>query len=512
MTEDSVPKLGKLSLAILENFVKSKLGDEFVQELRRDYDLTSNVRQSLQAAEKRFLAESSDKELARVMFVDLSEQDRPSLTEAVREYYLHPTDGRFEETLSGLLLGEFKWLPLERVHRAVQFYLRLLTEELAMVDADFRAKVDFLANYRRNERLPISAVPALDDRNPKAIFQIPAMPPQGIVGREEDLDRIIESFELSGGGAHEAGLLALRGMGGIGKTTLAIGLAHRAAIQSHFRDGILWVSLGPKPTVRLLLDAWGRALGLDLQPERDETACQNRLLQELHDRQMLLIVDDVWETIPGSYFKVGGDRCRTLFTTRDASVANDLVTRERTLRLDVLNPDAALELLARLAPDIENVEPLIPARLCEKLEFLPLAITLAGRLLANESDVPHRIQSLLAELIERRQARLQLQQAEGRKGLDEESPVSLQAILGMSVERLEAADQERFAMLSLFGGEPLTWEVNAVSDVWECSVPEAETTLSRLAQRGLIEPRGDRFWMHALLADYASELMEEMDL
>ncbi len=80
-----------------------------------------------------------------------------------------------------------------------------------------------------------------------------------------------------------------------------------------------------------------------------------------------------------------------------------------------------------------------------------------------------------------------LLQSEGRHGLDDDSPVSLQAILGMSVQRLSKGDQDRFAMLSVFGGEPLTWEIKAVSAVWECTIEEAEETLSHFIQRGLVE-------------------------
>ena len=169
-------------------------------------------------------------------------------------------------------------------------------------------------------------------------------------------------------------------------------------------------------------------------------------------------------------------------------------------------------MLHSLAPEAVSTDEATAIKLCERLEFLPLALTLAGRLLANEADIPSRMQRLVGELVERREARLQLLQSEGRPGLAEDQPVSLQAILGMSVDRLDKTDQERFAMLSVFGGDPLTWEINATAYVWECSVEEAEDTVARFIQRGLVEPRGDRYWMHALLADYAAEMMEEMRL
>lgn len=502
MEANPTKKLGKLSLAILENFVQSKLGDKFIKELRQESDIAATITRALENAETRFLSEFEDKDLSRAMFVDLSQKDRPELQNAVIEFYQHPSRSNFKEALSDVLMGEFNTLSIDRVERATSTYVAILTEELAMLDPEFREKVSFLTTFREPEKVI--------NTESKGSYQIPPLPPQGVFGREDAINKVANLLELNDHAIQNISPFALRGMGGIGKTTLAIAFAHKYAAK--FEDGVLWTSLGPKPTPRLLLDAWGRSLGLDLLPERDEAACQNRLRQFLHDKHVLVIIDDVWDTIQGRYFLIGGPYCRTIITTRELPIANDLATRERVLRVDVLNPEAALALLQKLAPETVLVDRGISIRLCERLEFLPLAITLAGRMLANEADVPQRMQRLLGELIERRDSRLQLLQAEGRPGLEEEKPVSLQAILGMSVDRLDRTDQERFAMLSIFGGEPLTWELNAVSAVWETPMEETEATIARFIQRGLVEPRDGRYWMHALLADYAGELIEQMGL
>lgn len=350
-----------------------------------------------------------------------------------------------------------------------------------------------------------------EDQGNEPAFNVPALPPQGIIGRDETLTQIYDLLKLDENG-EDVAPAALRGLGGIGKTTLAIALGRLSLVQQHFPDGVLWASVGPTPTIRLLLDGWGRALGVDLLPERDEQACKERLQAILYRRRALLLVDDVWEVVHGQYFAVAGPACRTLFTTRETPVAHALATRERTLRVDVLKPEDALALLQRLAPEAVLADRENAMRLCERVEFLPLALTLAGRLLADEADVPTRMQRLVGDLIERRESRLHLLQAEGRLGISGEEPVSLQAILGLSVDRLDRVDQERFAMASIFGGDPLTWEINAAAFVWECSVEEAEASVARFIQRGLVERRGERYWMHALLADYASEMMEAFNL
>ncbi|MEP0805570.1 MAG: hypothetical protein HRF47_08780 [Chloroflexota bacterium] len=510
MRPSPAKKLGKLSLAILENFIQGKLGEKFIKELRQDYDITATIASALENAETRFLKEFEDKDLSRAMFVDLSQKDRPELQNAVIEFYQHPSRSNFNGVLCDILLGEFKSLSRERIEQAISTYVAILTEELAMLDTEFREKVSFLKDFRQAEKTTKPRPSSKRKKETKGSYQIPPLPPQGVFGRDDAISKVAEFLVSDDHSIVDLPPLALRGMGGIGKTTLAIAFAHE--YKAKFPDGVLWTSLGPKPTARLVLDAWGRSLGLDLLPERDEVACQNRLRQFLHDKQVLVIIDDVWDTIQGGYFLVGGPHCRTLITTRELPVANDLATRERVLRVDVLKPMDALALLQKLAPETTQVDKALCIKLCERLEFLPLAITLAGRMLANEADVPQRMQRLVGELIERRDSRLQLVQAEGRQGLDDENPVSLQAILGMSVDRLDKADQERFAMLSIFGGEPLTWELKAVSAVWETSMEETEATISRFIQRGLVEPRDGRYWMHALLADYGAELMKKMEL
>lgn len=344
-------------------------------------------------------------------------------------------------------------------------------------------------------------------------FMTPLLPPQGIFGREVDLAQIMTLLHPAQTPNVDGYAVALRGMGGVGKTTLAMAVGRSANIAELFPDGVLWTALGPKPVLRPLLNQWGRALGVDLQALPDEAACQERLRTLLFHRRALLIVDDIWDIQHGRAFVVGGPLCRLLVTTRELPIARELAMKERTLNVDILPIEAALALLRHLAPEAVTTDERTALRLLERLEYLPLGVTLAGRLLASEAAVPQRMERLLQELIEHRQSRLQLLQAEVRPGLGVgEEPASLQAILGMSVERLDQIDQDRFAMLSAFGGEPYTWEIVAVANVWHCTPNEAEATVARFIQRGLVERRGDRFWMHILLADYAEEMRETRKL
>src|SRR5579864_9035870 len=90
----------------------------------------------------------------------------------------------------------------------------------------------------------------------------PAIPPlsvetTGLVGRDEMFAQLKE--RLLGGS--NVGLTAINGLPGVGKTALAVALAHDGDVVGHFHDGILWAAMGPQPNVLGLLSRWGTLLG-----------------------------------------------------------------------------------------------------------------------------------------------------------------------------------------------------------------------------------------------------------
>ncbi|MDC0743220.1 NB-ARC domain-containing protein [Polyangium mundeleinium] len=347
---------------------------------------------------------------------------------------------------------------------------------------------------------------AFDPGRPKPPIMAPSRQNRPMFGRDDDLKWLFDKLEIRKPEARDVPPVAVRGLGGIGKTTLAMALAHHEELQRVLHDGVLWAALGPRPNIRECLNAWGHALNVDLLPVHEETECRDRLRMALYHRKALLVIDDIWDVTHGRYFEVAGPWCRFLVTTREPPVANSLATMERTRLLDVLQPEAALEVLRRLAPDVVNGDEPTAKELCKRMERLPLALTLAGLYLAKENAVPGRMKMLLGELIASGDKRINLPQDEQRLGLPNNEPVTLGAILGLSVKKLSPEDQARFALLSSFPSEPVTWESKAAAHLWECSLQSAEATISQMAQRGLVEPIGERYWMHALLVDYARSM------
>ena len=90
---------------------------------------------------------------------------------------------------------------------------------------------------------------------------------------------------------------------------------------------------------------------------------------------------------------------------------------------------------------------------------------------------------------------------------DVQTTPTVAVLIQKSVERLDDLMQERFALLGVFAPKPATFDIEAMSAVWEVDDPRPPAR--QLVDRGLLEPVGNgRFQMHALLAMHARSMFE----
>ncbi|MDZ7342698.1 MAG: NB-ARC domain-containing protein [candidate division KSB1 bacterium] len=336
--------------------------------------------------------------------------------------------------------------------------------------------------------------------------------PDLVIGREEalnDLKRRLGVYKTSGEFTEMQVLTTVRGWPGVGKTTVATAVAHDPDIQRTFPDGVLWISLGQRPHLLSEIATWGRALGTDellKTPTLKEATAQLSAL--LRKKRMLLLVDDVWEVEHAAPFQQArGKDCALLITTREAGVANALAPKpEAVYNLPVLTEDNAVKLLRILAPSVVEQHEAECRELVRHLECLPLALRVAGHLLHMEANMGWGVTDLLKEL------------ETGAKILSEQAPAdridyetqtipTVAALLKNSTDRLDEQTRECFAYLGAFAPKPATFDINAMKFVWQ--VEDARPIVRELVNRGLLEPVGSRFQMHALLVAHARSLCEE---
>jgi hypothetical protein len=169
--------------------------------------------------------------------------------------------------------------------------------------------------------------------------------PAGFVQRPNEFDQLVALLLDQNREEPVAITAALRGAGGYGKTTIAKALCHDERIQDAFDDGILWVTLGENPG-----DLTGRVEDLiqTLSGERPgfsnlESAIA-RLKELLADRDILIVIDDVWNRDHLRPFMQGGSRSARLITTRNP---NTLPDRAAEVKVDAMREAEAVALRRR---------------------------------------------------------------------------------------------------------------------------------------------------------------------
>jgi tetratricopeptide (TPR) repeat protein len=324
-----------------------------------------------------------------------------------------------------------------------------------------------------------------------------------LIGREVVLGQL-KAHLLSGSGSLR---WALTGLPGVGKTALALELAHDPDIQAHFTDGVLWAGLGRKPHLFDLFAQWGRMLNLSSDEFARLTTLEawgQTLREAIGMQRLLLILDDAWGIEEALTCLVGGPACRYVLTTRSPALALQFAGAARTT-LGELDEAEGLELLSREAPQVVAAEPEEAQRLVHAVGGLPLALTLMGKYVQQHAYAgqPRRLRDALERLAQREQ-RLHLVQPQApldaHPSLPLETPLSLAASIGLSVAALPQDAQEMLGALALFPPKPTSFSEEAALAVSN-GTPE---TLDTLVDSGLVESAElGRYRLHQTIVDYA---------
>ncbi|WP_117211575.1 AfsR/SARP family transcriptional regulator [Allorhizocola rhizosphaerae] len=366
---------------------------------------------------------------------------------------------------------------------------RLLLDELG---------VDPGPELRQLELAMLAGDPALDPWNPTARQEaVAAQLPHDIAdftGREEIIDRVTGS--LAPGGT-AVSIVMLAGRGGIGKTALAVHVAH--LLRPSFPDGQLYVNLAgtaeePLDPARVL-GRFLRALGVDssaIPTGIDERAELYR--QRLAARRVLVVLDDAAGEAQVRPLLPGSASCAVIATSRTplTGLAGQHVI------LDEFDADEAVQLLGRIAGQqrvaAQSASAAEISRLCG---HLPLAIRIAGARLANRPRLP------LSELVER------LTEAGSRLDVLVLGDMGVRACFALSYRALPDGVQRAFRLLgTLDVPDFAAWVPAAMLDVTVGQAVSLTDTLvdAQLLDVTRVDSTGQvRYRFHDLVQDYAQE-------
>lgn len=325
------------------------------------------------------------------------------------------------------------------------------------------------------------------------------LPLSSFVGRDPEL-RAIQGL------LHDARLVTLTGPGGCGKSRLALEVGRELA--SAYPDGIWLVELAPLTDPELLPLVVATALGIAAAPNEP---LQASLIAALKPKEILLLLDNCEHLIQACARLAEAilQQCpaaRVLATSREAlGIAGEvrwpvpplaMPPEDATLPLAKVTRYASARLFVERAraarPTFEPLEPEAGAlaRICRRLDGMPLAIELAAPLVATLS---------VAQIATRLDRRFQLLIGGSRTALPRHQ--TLAALVAWSYDLLDEEERRLFERLSIFAGAFSLEAVEAVG-VGEGVTPEAVVPLlARLVGKSLVVAEtgeAGNTWYHLL--------------
>jgi transcriptional regulator with XRE-family HTH domain len=327
--------------------------------------------------------------------------------------------------------------------------------------------------------------------------RIPGPRTKSLVGRSDELDWLCRRLQAG----DVAALAGVRGIGGIGKTELAIAAARQ--LESHFEGRVIWLDAGPND-IFALQTRLAAALGIQLSSDDLPVRADSLDLALRRQPATLMVLDDLRKRHLADlrYLPLPRPPCAVLLTSRRTDLG---LPAEAIKRLKVLDEAPAKALLANLLPaEWLAAEPEALAGMLALLDNIPLALRLAANRaleIAQRADEPSRTRPLATLLVELEARRMQVL----NQGEDPERPdLSVVITFNASYDDLAAADQARLRRLGVFARSE--FGLAALQAVWGDDERAARQALRSLVNAGLLEEtRPDVWWMHDLLREYAAD-------
>ncbi|MGW8778708.1 BTAD domain-containing putative transcriptional regulator [Streptomyces sp. NPDC055796] len=360
---------------------------------------------------------------------------------------------------------------------------------------------------------PAPAAPAPSGSRPGGAAEAPArrggpytLPPRlaefARPGIEADLIRRLREVSREGAGRTAAQTLNLYGAAGVGKTTMAVRVAH--AVSAAFPDGQLYVELQCGDAFREPADVLGeliRALGAGPGAVPAETGERVALYRGLlSHRRVLIVLDGARDEAQVRPLLPASPTCAAVVTSLEML---STLGGTRHVRLGLLTAEESREILARIigrervAAEEGAAQDLV--RSCGRL---PLAIRIVG---ARLLERPHWRLETLARRLESQ-----------RRRLDELAvgDLAVRDSLAVGYAALEAPERRAFRLLSLL--ETASFPVRVAAAALGLPDDRTEEALERLTAQHLLDAdfvkgSGVRFSYHPLVRLYARELTFDVD-
>jgi tetratricopeptide (TPR) repeat protein len=271
------------------------------------------------------------------------------------------------------------------------------------------------------------------------------LPRSGVVhfiGREQILQDIHTQIQKNDR------IISIFGMGGIGKTEIALQYAISQISKDQYTAGMCWIRARDQEVATQIVNFAQTKLGLVI-PEKFKIDAQIEFCwQQWPEGEVLIVLDDVTNyDVIQPYLPPSDPRFKLLITTR-----SNLGRKVENVFIGELDENSAISLLTSLVGEDRVQLQIVDAKeLCKWVGHLPLALDLLGRFLARKPD--WTIDRLLIALENNRLDVKALLEPEA--GMT--AKLGIAAALELSWQELNEAEQELACVLGMFAIAPIPW-------------------------------------------------------
>ncbi|MBX9256984.1 tetratricopeptide repeat protein [Desmonostoc muscorum CCALA 125] len=319
------------------------------------------------------------------------------------------------------------------------------------------------------------------------------------VGREQALATLHQQLQQT----QRVAITTVTGMGGIGKSELALQYAQHHWQEGTYPGGVCWLRVRDEDLGTQIV-AFARAkLGLQLPDDWDLPTRINYIWGQWQAGDVLLVFDDVskYEQVK-PYLPPTEPRFKILITTRQQWLGQSF---ER-LCLEVLEEVAALELLVSFVGDERIQRELHQAKqLCADLGFLPLGLELVARYLQRKPDVS------LAKMRQRLADKLLTHRSMQEPSTEMTAQRGVIAAFELSWQELDKQAQNLGCLLSIFALAPIPWYLVERSLPNQDSEDLEDVRDDYLVNLSLLQRTGEEtYQLHQLIRKFLSDKLKEL--
>ncbi|MEH1929674.1 tetratricopeptide repeat protein, partial [Nostoc sp.] len=319
------------------------------------------------------------------------------------------------------------------------------------------------------------------------------------VGREQALATLHQQLQQT----QRVAITTVAGMGGIGKSELALQYAQHHWQEATYPGGVCWLRVRDEDLGTQIV-AFARAnLGLQLPEDEDLPTQINYIWRQWQAGDVLLVFDDVskYEQVK-PYLPPTEPRFKILITTRQQWLGQSF---ER-LCLEVLEEVAALELLVSFVGDERIQRELHQAKqLCADLGFLPLGLELVARYLQRKPDVS------LAKMRQRLADKLLTHRSMQEPSPEMTAQLGVVAAFELSWQELDNQAQKLGCLLSIFALAPIPWYLVESCLPNQDSEDLEDVRDDYLVNLSLLQRSGEEtYQLHQLIREFLSDKLEEL--